>query len=242
VAVNPGTRDRVDIYSGKDPRVVPAYSVAEAARHLELPASTVRSWVVGRSYPTATGSRQFEPVIRIADPRGRLLSFVNLVEVHVLAAIRRDHQVRLAAVRSAVRYLEKKLGSKNPLAMTRMVTDGTDLFVDKYGQLVNISQQGQMAMKAVLALHLRQIEHDLDGVPVRLYPFAPSQGSQEQRLIAIDPRVQFGRPCIADTRIPTVEVAERRRAGDSVESLVEDFRCRREQIEAAIDYEDRRAA
>jgi len=51
-----------------------------------LPKSTLRSWVIGQAYPTESGRRFFRPPVEIADPDQKLLSFFNLVEVHVLDA------------------------------------------------------------------------------------------------------------------------------------------------------------
>ena len=53
----------------------------------------------------------------------------------------------------------------------------------------------------------------------------------------IDPNVQFGRPCIASTGVPTAIVCERYKAGDAIEALAHDFGCKRSNIEAAIRYE-----
>ena len=44
-----------DFYGGVSPSAVPAYTVADGARCLGLPASTVRSWVLGRQYKTTAG-------------------------------------------------------------------------------------------------------------------------------------------------------------------------------------------
>ncbi|MBK7013311.1 MAG: hypothetical protein IPH43_12215 [Xanthomonadales bacterium] len=91
-----------------DIRNLPLYSPAEAARFLHLPASTVRAWAFGQGYKSKDGAaRRFEPVIETADPDARRLSFVNLVELLVLAAIRKEHEVELKQVRSAIEYLRK---------------------------------------------------------------------------------------------------------------------------------------
>jgi hypothetical protein len=45
-------------------RDLAAYTLAEAARYLRPPAAMLRSWVLGRQYPTADGSGQFPPLIR----------------------------------------------------------------------------------------------------------------------------------------------------------------------------------
>ncbi len=47
----------------QDPRELPAYSIAEAAKYLRLPEATLRSWVAGRPYPTTAGQHFFRPVI-----------------------------------------------------------------------------------------------------------------------------------------------------------------------------------
>jgi len=38
-----------------DSRVAPAYSIAQAAHYLKIPAPIVRSWVLGRNYPRQSG-------------------------------------------------------------------------------------------------------------------------------------------------------------------------------------------
>jgi hypothetical protein len=69
-------------------RDVPAYALAEAARYVRLPTATLRSWVLGRQYPTAQGRADFPPLIRPASRKPPWLSFSNLIEAHVLRALR----------------------------------------------------------------------------------------------------------------------------------------------------------
>ena len=107
---------------------------------------------------------------------------------------------------------------------------------------VTISRQGQMAMKEILAVYLRRIEWDNGGKPVRLFPFTRDRYGESPELIAIDPRIRFGKPCISGTRIPTSIIAERHQAGDSIELLATDYGRKAEEIEEAIRYESRIAA
>ena len=72
-----------------------AYSLTEASRYLLIPRVTLRSWVARRNYPTDSGPKFFRPIIELPDEARAGLSFVNLVEAHVLDAIRRHHQVPL---------------------------------------------------------------------------------------------------------------------------------------------------
>ncbi len=211
-----------------------AYTIAEAAHHLRLPEATVRSWILGRPYPTAGGMRRFAPVIAIPDPRAGLLSFRNLVELHVLSAIRRKHKVRLSQVRSAVLFLQRHFNEGHPLADQQMSTDGKDLFIDELGRLINASRLGQLEMKALLGDYLRRIDRDPKGIAVRLYPFF---GKPENRVVVIDPRVKFGKPCIAGTGIRTDIIAERFAAGDTIDEIADDYGRERREIEEAIRFE-----
>jgi uncharacterized protein (DUF433 family) len=232
----------IDIYGGRRPDDVPTYFIAEAAHHLRLPTATVRSWVVGRDYQTRAGAASFEPIIEIADPKNRLLSFRNLVELYVLSSIRRVHKVELQAVRRAIKYLKQRLRSEHPLVDRQMHTDGKDLFIEQYGQLVNISRDGQMEMREVLSIYLRRIHRDREGNPDRLYPFTRGRYEISPRLVSIDPRIRFGSPCISRTRIPTAIIAERHQAGDSMGLLAEDYGRPLAEIEEAIRYESRIAS
>ena len=108
----------------------PAYSIAEASRYLSIPPATLRSWVAGRKYPTGGGPRFFRPIIELPEGARAGLSFVNLVEAHVLDAIRRHHQVPLNKIRDGIAYLRRHFGSKHPLAEQRFQTDGIDLFIE----------------------------------------------------------------------------------------------------------------
>jgi hypothetical protein len=65
----------ISIYEGKNPGDVPVYSISEAAHYLRLPTATIRSWAVGRQYPTRSGDADFRPLIDIADQTDPLLSF-----------------------------------------------------------------------------------------------------------------------------------------------------------------------
>jgi uncharacterized protein (DUF433 family) len=233
---------KLDIYKGGNPADLPLYSISEAAHYLRLPAATVRAWAVGRAYYTSSGPRHFPPVIAVADPDPLMLSFHNLVELHVLSSIRRKHEVELKAVRRAIRYLKRHFQSKHPLLDQEMLTDGKDLFIEQYGEFVAISQDRQMAMRRVMEMYLERIDRDSHGVPIRLYPVTRTRVERSPRFVAIDPHIRFGKPCIAGTRIPTAIIAERYEAGDSVALLVEDYGRSTEEIEEVVRYEGRVAS
>jgi hypothetical protein len=121
-----------------------------AAHYLRLPTATLRSWLRGRYYPTETGRRHFKPVIDLPDPDLASLSFVNLVEAHVLDAIRREYRIPLPNVRSALDYVRKQFGSKHPLAEQKFETDGVNLFISRFQDLISASESGQLAIRELI--------------------------------------------------------------------------------------------
>lgn len=214
-----------------DRREIPAYAYSEAAHYLDLPPSTLRAWFAGQ--------RGFRPVIRAADAQRIILSFSNLVEAYVLAAIRRKHHIGLPTIRRGLRFLTEKLGSKRPLLEQQFATKGKELYVE-LGQVINISRDGQVEMAELISTYLERVDRDPRGVPIKLYPFMRAQPLREQpRTIVIDPQVSFGRPVIAGTGIPTAVLAEQFGAGDSVRDLAKEYGTSEEAISDAIRCEFR---
>jgi hypothetical protein len=62
------------------------------------------------TYPKAEGVGQFEALIHPPQAQPPLLSFWNLVEVHVLRALRSDYAVSIRAVREALSFAEQPCG------------------------------------------------------------------------------------------------------------------------------------
>lgn len=219
-------------------RELPAYSIAEAAHYLSVPPATVRYW--------ATGQGPYSALIEIPQSKPALLSFLNLVELHVLAAIRRKHAVPMPKVRLAIDYLRDSTRNRDdkrhPLINNKLQTDGLDLFIERYGELVNISRDGQLAMREVIQAALSRIERDSHGIPIKLYPFTRSSIDSAPAMVVIDPALSAGRPVIAGTGLATEVIAERYKAGESVIELAKDYERTDAEIEEAIRSELKSAA
>lgn len=225
-----------------DPHNAPAYTVAEAAYYLDIPVATLRSWVAGRSYRTAAGPKQFPPIIVPASSKQLRLSFINLIEAHVLNALRRKHEIQLPKIRQALTYLSRHFRSKHPLADHHFETDGLNIFVERYSKLINVTAEGQLAMREILKSFLQRISRDSKGAPVRLYLFTRRGEVDEPQTVMVDPTISFGRPVLEGTGVPTEILAQRYKAGDSLEELAEDYGRQRQEIEEAIRYEIHKAA
>lgn len=230
------------LYAGPQVLEVPLYSVFEASRYLQIPENTLRSWVAGRAYPLRSGARRrSEPVIELADPENSRLSFNNLTEAHVLDALRRQYQVELPQIRRAVNYLREQFRSQHPLVHHQMLTDAKHLFVEAAGlkDVINASKHGQLAMRDLIGLHLQRVEWDRDGFVARLYPFTRSRRTaaeedSQPRVVTMDPKVEFGRPVLKWSAVPTAVIADRYKAGESIADLAEDYGEEPLNIEEAV--------
>jgi uncharacterized protein (DUF433 family) len=210
------------IYGGGEPWDLPAYTIPLAARLVRIPTVTLRSWVLGRTYETASqGKKRAMPLID--PPPGGFLSFTNLVEAHVLASMRRVHEIKLHKCRRAIHFMKTNLKVEHPLARETFRTDGVDLFVDKLGTLINVSSDGQVELREAIEQGLTRVFY-ADGVACQLFPLTrQAEGPEQPRHIVIDPRLAFGRPVLAGTAIPVEEIAQRFQAGDSIDTLAREF-------------------
>lgn len=223
------------MYDGRDPREMPAYGVADAARFIDVPPATLRSWVASRPRSAQTGTAPVEPLIVPADAAGRRLSFYNLVEAHVLRALRTRHDVPMKHVRPAITYAERELGIQRLLLSQEMQTAGGEIFLEHFGHLVNLSRAGQLAIRELLAAQLERVERDSRAIPIRLYPVP--RGEKDARSVVIDPAVSFGRPTVAGSAIRTSVLVQRIDAGEDVAALADDYGLSQAQVVAAAVFE-----
>lgn len=213
-----------DVWEYSDPREVPAYSVAEAAHYLSIPKTTIRSWIAGM--------QAFKKVIEPPKAGCSLLSFFNLVEAHALRSLRNVHGIDLPRIRKALEFVKTRFGWERPLIHQGFMTDGVSLFVEHLGNIVDASAAGQFVIREVMT-HLERIEWE-NSIAARLYPFTRLNATDAPRSVFIDPRFSFGRPILKESRIATAIIAERYKAGDSIDDLAQDYGCSRLDIEEGV--------
>jgi uncharacterized protein (DUF433 family) len=164
------------------------------------------------------------------------LSFSNLVEAHVLRSLRTEHGVPLDAVRQALRFAERELKIEQLLLREELCTAGGELFLDRYGELVNLSASGQLAMRRIFEVHLQRVEWGDLRSAVRLYPFVLAE-SADDKPIVIDPRIAFGRPVMERAFVSTRAILDRIDAGETVDDVARDYELTAEAIEKAVVFE-----
>jgi uncharacterized protein (DUF433 family) len=94
---------------------------------------------------------------------------------------------------------------------------------------------GQTVMRDVLARSLKRVDRGGDGRVLRLYPWLLDP--KEPRAFEVDPDRSFGRLVLIGTGVPTEMVAQRFRAGESIESIAGDFGMPPARIEQALRWE-----
>lgn len=211
---------------------IPAYGLAEASRYLHIAPAILRSWVFGRPYPRQTGQAYFEPLLQLSDPDIRRLSFANLIEAHVLRALRTEHGVSLRDVREALDIAQRHYGIDHLFLDSALRTHAGELFLKKYGELVHLDRAGQFALEAIFDRYLKRVDWQ-EELPVRLYPYL----DDAEKHVAIDPTIAFGRPVIISKAISTSVIVDRYDAGESLEFIAADYDLTPAEVKTAILYE-----
>ena len=220
-----------------DIRYQPLYGVSEAARYIHANHQVLRNWLTGSPFHHV--SSVLEPATRNSVDK---LSFVNLIEAHMLVALRTTHKVSIPKIRAATEWLKEETGNRHPLAECLIETDGMEIFVDHLGQLISASERGQVVIRGVMEQFLHRIERDKNGVPMSFYPFTRGVAAECPKDIVMSPEIAFGRPIVTGTRISTQMLAERFLAGDSLIALADDYDLKLTQVEEAVRCENLKAA
>jgi uncharacterized protein (DUF433 family) len=208
------------------------YHLSEVAQYLRLPASTLREWVEGRA-----GKSPAPGIINRPDARDPRLSFNNLVEAHVLRALRHEHRIPLQHVRRALESAEAEFGIRRLLIDQGLHAAPGEMFLKEYGRLLSLSKLNQLAMEEILQRFLRRLVRDVEGLPIRLYPFVAPGTPDDRQVITIDPRLSYGRPSLASKGVSTAILAERVNEGESVEELADYYGLDEQDVKEAIVYE-----
>jgi len=232
------------VLTANEVRRTPAYTFTEAAHYLRVPVTTLRAWCTGQDYRYKGRPKRYQKVIRLDGSGKEGLSFLNLVEAHVLMGLRRRHHIPLPKIRRTLDWVSRELNLSRPLVEARFATDGINLYVDHISQLIDVDRDGQLAMREIIEAYLSRVERDAHGIPVKLYPFTRKEPAADTaRTVVIDPAVEFGRPVLVGTRVPTAILADRFKAGDTLRKLADDYRTTPQEIEEALRCElDRREA
>jgi len=219
---------------------MPNYGIPEAATYLHVPTSTLRYWLIGTDNEA--------PLVKLArGGRKPLLSFKNLVECYVLEVIRITHKIHVRTIRYSLKVALEKYPSKHPFADYKLSTMKGKIYLDEE-PLTDLSRGGQYVFREFLGASLRRVKRNDKGIAQQLFPFTrpsylkPDSDVEAPSFIVINPRVAFGLPVLAESRISTAFLASRFRGGDSIPEMAKDYGRSAEEIEEAIIWEKAKQA
>jgi len=212
----------------------PIYGTKEVASYVRVPYQTLRYWI--------RGSESVGPLVKLVSLTPPRFSFYNLLECHMLSAMRGFYSLPIPKVRRALVTLERFLPSPHPLVDRQFLTDKVDLFVQGLpNEIVNLSRGGQLGIREILTTHLERIEQDARGL-INFFPFVEERSPAEPKLIVMNPAVAFGKPVITGTGISTAVIAARFHARESISELADEYKRSKEEIEEAIRWESKQLA
>ncbi|MGW3650394.1 DUF433 domain-containing protein [Streptomyces sp. NPDC000878] len=195
----------------------------ETASHLQVPLSTLTSWLKG----TAAGAplvHRVEP-IRNGQPS---VPFIAVAEAHVLRSLR-SLGLRMSEIREAAAAVRKAFDTPYGLVSKRIATDGVDIFVEHgFGDLRR-ARDGQAPIHEVVAGYLRYLTWEgEDDYPasLRLKQYGESVP------VVIDPRFGHGLPVIAANRVTVKAVTDLWEAGENVEDIAYEYDMTPEQVDS----------
>jgi len=216
----------------------PLYTVSYAARLVGMSPSTLSTWLKGyeRKGPGRPAVVQ-GPVITSVPPQGpggATVPFVGLVEATVVQAFRRT-QLPMQRVRAALRLLAEQGELDHPLASNRLYSDGAQVLFDSAkkssdGQLrlLTVVSSGQRVFHEVIQDYLARIHFDGAWAAELIVPVT------ERELLRIRPSVASGDPLFVHGGAPLSAVLSRYRAGESVQSLADDYEVPVDEIEEVL--------
>ena len=218
-----------------------SYEVVEASDYLrvtmpDIPGSKVQMsstklirWI---RYGLADTSLVAVPGVRL------LITFEDLISMRVISFMRL-FGIRFKEIRAAHSWLKNQTGHHRPFATERIWIEdlgAMDIYAEMEDILAVANRGGQLAFRSLVKEKLVRVHN------MTFDHFGVASSWTADEWITIDPSIQFGRPCISGTRIPTSDIVGMFRAGDSCEFLAASYGISLAQVERAIAWEDKIAS
>lgn len=164
------------------------------------------------------------PLVHTIKGQGRFtVPLVGIAEAATLNALRVGG-MSMQEARRAADFIRREYDDEFALASPRLVTDGTDAFIQDHVGVVRI-RDGQSALQEVIAAHLRPLIIGTDG-KVEAFHVEEFAGAK----VTIDPRFNAGRMSFVRNRVPVFVVAGALAAGDSVDEVAIDYALTRDEV------------
>lgn len=221
-------------------RTDPMYTFKDAARIARISTQTVRNWIFGTGDALGSGR---PPLLYTKIHEVPLVSFLQLMELMVAARLRKAEKRPYEIVRLAHINAKELLGLEYPFAHAHLVAIGGHIVHyirnnDAKASFQALDSPDQWSLPGMVVVRevSREIDY-IDDLAARWWPGGKAS------LIVVDPRISAGVPTVAGRGVTAAAIYARLyKAREPVEFIMKDFRLNREQVDAAINYCERRAA
>lgn len=167
-------------------------------------------------------------------PRRSDYSFADLISMLVVRNLV-QLGLTLPAIRDAEMFLRQRYGHAHPFVNVRLKTAAADVFYDALpavaDQLTAANRGGQEVLRPAITLALRGVTYERSVAA----EWSPAEG------VVLNPRIQFGEPCIAETGVTTRQVTELARA-TPLNEVARVYRVDELSVRRAVDFEEHLAA
>ena len=175
------------------------------------------------------------PELRHVAGKDLLISFEDLISMRVIAILR-SLGVSWRKIHRAEDWLRDKTGYPRPFAIERVWTETVDVFAEFHEGFIAASRGGQLVFTEMVGQYLQSVQ-DMIFIPHNGVNVADSWIPHED--VMMNPRIQFGEPCIKGTRMRTRILWQMLNGGDSISYLTRAFNLTETQIEHALEWEHR---
>lgn len=202
---------------------LPHYQVGEAARYAQVATATIVGW---QTAGKTISAREF----------GMELSYLQLIEVAVVAAMRRGG-ITLKEIRATRAFMQDQFKAEHPFAEYRFKSDGKSLWLSdkdipgigkKRGYLIRTGQQGQLAWAPIIG-RLKEFDYERKGIVIKWHV------GGEDSPVVIDPRISYGTPNVRG--VPTWIIKGRWSAGEELHEIAGDFGLKDGAVLDALKFE-----
>ena len=209
------------------------YDVPEAARYLKAAPHGDKVYSVSSGKLIRWIRRGIaSPELVTLSGKELLIAFEDLISIRIVAALRAVG-VGWWEIDRTEQWLRQETGHQRPFATEYLWTGQGQIYVEWTQQLISASRSGQLALSIVKEFLIPIHGLVFSEVTHVATSWEPVDG------IILQPRVQFGTPCVKGTRIPTRSIFGMIEAGDSFELVAQAYGLSQQEVRGAYDWESR---
>jgi len=202
------------------------YGIAEASRLIRRPASRVRRWANGYTYPRKYDLGQRPPVLQTSRDDKDAITFEELIELFFVREFT-SAGIALGHVRDTAVALAPDYGA-HPFAAKKLLTDGKRLLaLSEYGYIAPATCQlvADFAQSFVLEI---EFEDDF----ARLWN--PREG---KNVVVVDPTRSMGEPILRESGTPTRTIFKTFLAEQDFSRVADYYDLTPQLVQRAVEFE-----